>query len=279
MDHLSPLFDQFSPKARVFFTGSLCETSVFDASDEVGHLHVLRAGKLRIQKASGSVQLIDQPSLLLHPRPMSHRLIPVPLSDSTNNTTADLVCATIDLGTGLNNPLVEALPDSLLVALSDMPKLTPVLNLLFEESDQSNSGQKAALDRLTEYLLILLLRHTINTGSVSVGILAGLTDARLHRAIKAMHEQPGHAWTLDELAETAAMSRARFASRFRETTGTTPLSYLAQWRISIACSMLRKGGRIEAIANKVGYGSQSAFTRVFSKYMGVSPREWLLANR
>lgn len=279
MDHLSPLFDQFSPKARVFFTGSLCETSAFEASGKLGHLHVLRSGLLKLQSASGDVQILDQPSLLLHPRPLAHRLMPVHTSGSADGAAADLVCATIDLGSGLNNPLVAALPDALLVALGDMPKLNPVLALLFEESEQVASGQKAALDRLTEYLLILLLRHVIDTDSGSIGILAGMKDARLHRAIKAIHEHPEHPWTLEELAETAAMSRARFASRFRETTGTTPLSYLAQWRISIACSMLRKGSRIEFIAGRVGYGSQSAFTRVFSRYMGVSPREWLLAHR
>jgi len=55
----------------------------------------------------------------------------------------------------------------------------------------------------------LLLRHIIDNGSLRVGIVAGLTDARLHRASETMHERPEHPWTLDELAQTAAMPPAR----------------------------------------------------------------------
>lgn len=273
MDALDPLFEHFSPKAKVFFAGNLCETSPFDATDGLGHLHLLRAGVLQITDAVGRVQTIEQPSLLLQARPLPHRIAPLHASG------VDLVCASIDLGSELNNPLVLALPDLLKVELAAMPRLTPTLALLFEESEHSASGQRAALDRLTEYLLILLLRHVIGSAGVNVGILSAMRDTRLQRAIRAIHEKPGYPWSLEELAELATLSRARFASRFKETTGTSPLNYLTQWRMGVACSMLCKGNRIERIASQVGYGSQSAFTRVFTKSLGVSPREWQTGQR
>jgi AraC-like DNA-binding protein len=127
----------------------------------------------------------------------------------------------------------------------------------------------------TEYLLILLLRHVIDTGLSSVGLLAGLNDPRLHPANLAMNERPEHSWSLDELATLASLSRARSAQRFCETVGTTPLQYLTKWHIGVACSLLRKGIRIERVATSVGFQSQSAFTRVLSKQMAISPGEWL----
>lgn len=273
MDLLSPLFEHFSPAAKVFFTGNLCESKEFDTSQGLGCLHVLRAGSLQVSSANGDVKTIDQPSLILHPQPLAHNIRPI------KHSGADLICATIDLGVSVNNPLVSTLPDRILVELADMPRLNPTLTLLVEESSQQASGHSAALNRLTEYLLILLLRDLIETGNVNGGILAGLGDPKLHNAIKAIHERPEFPWTLETLAEQAAMSRARFALRFREKTGMTPLYYLTHWRISIACSMLRKGKRMEQVASQVGYSSQSALTRVFSKQMGQSPREWMLKNK
>ena len=234
---------------------------------------MLRAGPLELTTANGGVTTINHPSLLLHPRPQSHSLKPLP------RTGSDLICATIDLGVAVSNPLVSTLPDVILVKLADIPRLMPTVNLLVEEANQQASGQIAALNRLTEYLLILLLRDLIDTGRITTGILAGLSDPRLHNAITAIHKNPEHPWTVETLAEQAAMSRARFALRFREKTGVTPLNYLTHWRVSVACSMLRKGKRLEYIASRVGYSNQSALTRIFSKQKGQTPREWLQQHK
>lgn len=273
MDHLSALFTHFTPTARVFFTGNLLETSSFAANEGHGHLHVLRAGAVQLITRSGTSTTYDQPCLLLNARPMDHRLQPV------QGSGTDLVCAAIDLGSELNNPLLVALPPTLHIEMAALPRLASTLQMLFEEAGQPDSGQQAAMDRLTEYLLVLLLRHVIATGGLDAGILAGLNDERLHKPIKAMHDRPDYPWTLEELAELAALSRARFASRFKDKTGMTPLNYLTHWRIGVACSMLRKGRRIERIAAAVGYGSQSAFTRVFTRHIGIPPQEWLARQR
>ena len=91
-------------------------------------------------------------------------------------------------------------------------------------------------------------------------LLAGLADKRLARAINAMHAEPGHAWTLESLAAAASMSRARFAVRFRETVGMTPMAYLGEWRLSVAQSLLRQGRGVQAVADRVGYASASALS-------------------
>jgi AraC-like DNA-binding protein len=89
-----------------------------------------------------------------------------------------------------------------------------------------------------------------------------------------MHDQPGHPWTLDELADLAGMSRARFAVNFRETVGITPLDYLTDWRMSVAQNLLKQGRPIKSVAAAVGYQSQAALARVFAKRIGLAPTDW-----
>ena len=274
MDKLSALFSRFSPTARVFYSGNLCSAADYFESSSVGHLHLLRGGQLTISSgAAGSpatdLLRIDQPSVLFYPRPYSHRLLPNEVEG------ANLLCATVDLGIEMRNPLAMALPDVLVVPLHELTAIASTLDLLFAEAFADCCGRQAALDRLIEYFLILLLRHVIDSNMLDKGILAALNDVRLSRSITAMHEHPEQTWTLESLAVEAGMSRARFAVHFRETIGATPLEYLTDWRMCVAQTLLRRGKSIKAIALSVGYQSPAALRRVFTKKFGMSPGLWL----
>ena len=89
-----------------------------------------------------------------------------------------------------------------------------------------------------------------------------------------MHAEPEKPWTLESLADIAGMSRASFANHFREATQATPIEYLTDWRISLAQSKIINGVPIKAVAKDVGYANPEALTRVFTKRVGCSPREW-----
>ena len=274
MDRLSSLFARFAPSARVFYSGSLCSAQSFVESDGVGHLHLLRSGRLSVTcRTAGSnttdLLTIDQPSVLFYPRPRSHRL------QADEEDGANLVCATVDLGIEMRSPLVISLPDVLVVPLHEITAIAPTLDLLFAEAFGDRCGRQAALDRLIEYFLILLLRHVIDSKMLNAGILAALDDPRLSKAITAMHERPEYAWSLETLAQEAGMSRARFAIRFRESVGTTPLEYLTDWRISVVQSLLKRGKPIKTIALSVGYQSPAALRRIFTKKLGIPPSQWL----
>lgn len=272
MDKLSPLFSRFTLNARVFYSGTLCGISNFDTSAGIGHLHLLREGCVRIFQQDKTVIEIKQPSVIFYPRPQQHRF------QVKHQAGAELVCAEIDFGAGMGNPLMCALPEVLIVPLSDIEGLTSLLDLLFGEAFASRSGRQVAVDRLTEYFLVLLLRYAIDAQLIEIGLFAGLADMRLAKAITAMHEQPEHPWTLEELGHKANMSRTRFAVNFRDTVGVTPLDYLTDWRVSVAQTLLKRGQALKMVAPMVGYGSAIALTRVFSKKVGVSPAMWLAAQ-
>lgn len=271
MDQLAPLLNQIALTARIFFSGALCQLADFDESDRVGHLHLVKAGRVSVRLRGTEVAIVDRPSALFFPRPCCHALVPV------DSDGIDLVCASVDLGVRIRSPIAVALPEFLVIPLNDLAAaaVASTLDLLFEEAFGDRSGRQAALDRLAEYFLIQVLRHVIESGALKGGLFAALADARLSGAVNAMHERPAHRWSLEELADAAGMSRARFAVNFRETLGMTPHDYLTDWRMSIAQNLLKQGRPIKTVAGEVGYQSPAALTRVFSKRLGVSPTEWL----
>lgn len=266
-DRLAGLLRHYTLTARVFHTGPFCGRHAY-AGDH-GHVHVIRSGRVQVRAAVHGELEVAEPSLLFYPRPADHVFVTPP------DQAVDLVCAAVDLGSAAGNPLAAALPPVVLVPLAQLPMLGATLELLIAEAFGDFCGRQAAIDRLCELLLIQLLRHLMDQRMATTGLLAGLADKRLARAIAAMHDAPRQAWTLEELAGAAGMSRARFAARFRDTVGVTPGNYLSRWRVNLACALLRKGRPVGLVADDVGYGSATALARAFRASMGCSPRQWL----
>lgn len=270
-DRLVWLLERFELRARVFQAGPLCRMADFDAADGMGYIHLLRSGSLGVGSPGELPPLLEEPGLLVYMNPAPHRLEP-------GEAGADLVCASFEFGTGLGNPLVRALPRPLWLPLSGLPGLASAVDLLFREAAEAHCGQQAVLDRLVEVVIVLLLRELMDQQRLRLGLLAGLADPRLARAINALHAEPARSWTLEELAAGAGMSRARFAARFREVVGETPLSYLADWRLALAQTLLRRGQPVELVADQVGYASASALSRAFSARVGMTPGRWRRAR-
>ena len=273
MDRLDSLLMQSAPSTQVFYAGILCEASSVDAASGVGHLHVLHAGKLTIKRPLKEDLVIAQPSLILFSRPQSCTLIPGAI-DAKDLPSTSVVCAHVHFGQTMSATLAWAIPDVLVIPLDTSNHFRPALALMFEEAENECCGRKVALNHLMNYFLVLLLRHLMDSGEVKTGVLAALGDKRLSIAVTAMHDRPDRDWTLESLAETAGMSRARFASHFRAVTGTTPIDYLSLWRIELTKNLLRQGRSLKAIAPKVGYGSAESLIRTFTRHTHTTPKEW-----
>jgi len=270
MDKLSAILNRFSISAGVFYTGGLCGLSDFDDPDATeGHLHLLNSGRLEVVDGRGRRIKLDQPSLLFYPKPMRHQLI------ASEDDKAKVVCATIQYGTGPNNPLANALPEIVVIPLADSPLLESSTAGLFDEAFHERSGRQAMMDRLTEIFLIQLLRFVMDSGTLAQGMLAGLSHPQLANVITALHQSPENAWTLETMASLAHMSRSTFAEQFRELLGQSPGDYLIEWRVAVAQNLLKKGKPVNLVANAVGYDSASALGRVFRKKKGLSPKQWL----
>jgi AraC-like DNA-binding protein len=272
MDPLAPFFEQFTLTARMFYSGAFCGISP-NLDEQAGYLHVLKKGRLTITHPNARPIVIETPSIIFLPRPHQHRL------HASEEEGTELVCATVEFGTGMLNPLTASFPEPFIIPLNALPELAPTLHFLFVESSSDLPGRQTALDRLFEYILVLLIRTAINAHLVDGGVLLGLSDDRLSKAIEAMHKHPEVSWSLEELAQCAGMSRARFAVHFRKVVGTTPFDYLTNWRLGIAQTKLRKGNSLKLIAAAVGYTHATALTRIFTQRLGVSPTDWLAGSK
>lgn len=178
------------------------------------------------------------------------------------------------MATGAGHPIARSLPRFVCLPLSALPGAAPVLDLLFDEAFAQRCGRQIVVDRLFDAILVLLLRHLLDSGHITDGPLAGLGHPQLAKAIVAMHEEPATGWTLETLAARAGMSRSRFAEVFSRVVGETPAAYLAQYRITLAQQAILRGERLERVAQQVGYGSAAALSRSFSAISGVSPTAW-----
>ncbi|RZL68651.1 MAG: AraC family transcriptional regulator [Variovorax sp.] len=275
IDRLSAVLERFRVRAHLFHAGPLCGTTHFDARPGRGFLHVLRRGEMVVthsaRKGVPRRLVIEEPSLLFYPRPLTHHFHNAPTDGS------DFVCATLDFDGGDAHPLVRALPPLIALPLRGVEGLEHSLSLLFAETGAVRCGQRLLADRVFEVVLIQLLRWLLDhpeQSGVPAGLFTGLSDPRLARLLVALHERPGEAWGLSRMAEAAGMSRSAFASRFKAVVGATPGDYLADWRLSIAQARLRDGQSVKQIADALGYANASALTRLFSSRVGIAPRDW-----
>jgi AraC-like DNA-binding protein len=192
------------------------------------------------------------------------------LRGETHPAPSILVTAAVDFG-GVHNPLMNALPDQVSVETNDAPALRDTTAAFVAEALDSRCGRSAALNRLCEVIVLLLLRSAIDRGAARPGLLAGLSHPALHRVLVAMHDAPARAWNAEDLASVAGMSRSHFMALFRKVVGATPQAYLTGWRMTIARRSLSKGARVKAVARQVGFGSAAAFSRAYVRAFGEWP--------
>lgn len=158
-------------------------------------------------------------------------------------------------------------------ASSGAEPVASLMHLLMRELEQAGPGRSALLNRYLEALLVHVLRDWLaNAPSRARGWLPALADPQVARALTLMHERPGSSWSVPQLARRAGLSRATFARRFQARVGVSPGVYLTRWRVEVAAQLLRETTlSLAEVADRVGYASEFAFSRVFRRHKGAPP--------
>ena len=159
---------------------------------------------------------------------------------------------------------------------SDKAAMRWSLERMMLELREPQPGGFLVAQQLAYLMLVQALRlHLAEGVRGSVGWLFALADKQMSAAISAMHENPAHRWTIQELAERAGMSRSTFALKFKQTVGASPMQYLTRWRMLLAGDRLTNySDPISVITLSLGYESESAFSTAFKRVMGCSPRQY-----
>lgn len=231
-----------------------------------GHGHEL------LSTLDATVQNIDQ----LDAAPLGEAVSGVNTCPSTLSTPSTILfygCMEFDLG-GMR-ALGKLMPNVMVADTGGQryPGLGAILDSIKREICAGRIGYAGIMARLAEVAAALFVRGWVESGSESAqGLMAALRDPRLARSILALHRQPGREWTVAELAAESHVSRSVFAQRFQATIGVPPLRYATELRMRIASQWLTQDNlSIDAVAQRLGYTSQAAFSRAFKRVNGQPP--------
>ncbi len=294
VDPLSDLLQLLDARAVVAggLVGGGDWSVAFPGSDRIKFWGVVRGGCLHVtEDGTAPLQLVEG-DVLLRIAPLAARLCsaedvpPVWLADirgDSNDAVTQvgegdaffMIGGMVELGEDSERLLRDVLPPFVHIR-GDSAEAQPIrwlLGQLLHERESDRPGRTAASAQIIQLMFVHILRVYVATADgMPAGWLRALNDARLAPVLRMMHADPARAWTLNELAATASMSRAAFAAYFNKVAGIAPMRYLTEWRMRLAQRTLEAGRvPLARLAESLGYASESAFSHAFKRVTGRSP--------
>lgn len=267
---------------------------------EVARFHLLVKGRCLVRVGDGADVVMNAGDLVLVPNGSQHLLIsdqdaepvllddafaaagytgtgPFILGDGDPDGACQLICGHFEYAQGADHPLLRSLPDVIHIphgTRSVRPLFDALLVLLERRLFEFDSQAMASITRLSEALFVEILQAGIEQSPEMGALMSVIGDPRISRAIVQVHQNVGAHWTVDILAQEAAMSRTRFVERFQKLVGMAPMAYVAEWRMQRGLVLIGQGRLpIKTIAHECGYQSPAAFSRAFAKRFGRAPEK------
>ncbi len=268
------------------------------AFEDAARFHLMLRGRCCVGMGDGRWISLEPGDMILVPRGAAHVLADSPdtpiaeldqvkaasgytagpvltIGEPTQeNATTEMICGHFSFATGADHPLLQALPDHLLVTAGLRFRhllLDELMRLIPRAMFTQEPGSEAAVIRLSEALFVETVRACAEDDANLRCVLTAMSDPRIGKALQLMHRQPEKHWTVESLGSAVAMSRSRFAAEFQERLGHSPMAYLADWRLQKARRLLARRHSVQQVAKAVGYRSSAAFTRAFTQSFGYSP--------
>lgn len=255
-----------------------------DASDHPGaQFHLIARGHCFLHLEEGAApKALRAGDLCVFPRGAWHLLSPdgvqrAPgsrLGEPGRGPLTDLVCGSITVRGGLQSALFDAMPDAIVITAEQLDsRFRGVLQMLADESLAPAAGSRLLMDRLAEVLVLLLLRHQMQSaGPDARGLVAALADARMSSVLITVRGDLARPWSLQAMAELAGMSRSAFAARFAQLLGVSPMSWLARQRMTEAKRLFADPrNSVARVAARLGYETEVAFRRAYKRITGDTP--------
>jgi AraC-like DNA-binding protein len=259
--------------SQIRLTGDRVYSSQLQAKERVelearaAHVCALKEGRLKVTSGGEPATTIDSGDLFLIPRDPENLRITVAEGPAT------LVVCRFWFDASSLRAMLFALPELIQIRRAEAAAwLEGLVHYLLLEADDGQPGGALMISRLIDLIVIRTLRTWVHQGRAA-GWLGGLSDARVARALRKIHEQPLQRWSIEALAGTARMSRSSFSERFTALVGRSPLRYQNEWRLTLARDMLAKrSARVGEVGIAIGYESEAAFSRAYKAFFGRSPR-------
>jgi len=303
MDILDDILDTLNMKGVFYFRTDFSPPWAVEIPqlEQAARFHLVVQGILWVRFASGEMVQLGAGDLILIPHGAEHILSCTPettapdletvlakagykgdgvliVGDGDQSASTQLICGHFSFRKEADHPLLRALPDHIVVTTSDRAKnqwLDATLRLITQCVFSDSLGSATTVVRLSEAVMIEILRAGVSADARFGAMMKAFTDGQIGRALLYMHQNPAKQWTVASLATEVGMSRSRFAERFNELVGTSPMAYLSDWRLQKALAMLdTPNNSVQQVSGQIGYLSPAAFTRAFSGKFGVSPSHY-----
>jgi len=190
--------------------------------------------------------------------------------------TTVLICGGFRFEERTSNPLLAALPPVIHLRGSTSSVdawLRMTFDFLARESLAYRPGGESVITRLADILFIEAIRgYFASPEAEKAGLAVALKDSRIGAALASIHDRPEADWDIKTLARQAGMSRTAFAIRFARFVGEPPLRYVLRCRMNKAADLLRTStATISQTGERVGYNTESSFSRAFKRVFGATP--------
>ena len=258
---------------------------------DIGSLHIIEEGELVLRiDGDPHVERVSRGDVILLPRGDPHHIsdagkrapttvrVGTSEHDAPASEPARWLCGTFTIGDPQASDLLGSRPAVIILRGARGPALEGLevaRRMLVFEMQSPSQGSAVMVARILDLLFIQILRAWAAGPDAEPNWLAGALDPQIGLALSAIHRDPGHDWTVEELARACSLSRSAFAARFVARVGKPPASYLAHVRLDAATSLLRDTSLpVTLIAENVGYMSEAAFSRAFKHRYGTPPARW-----
>ncbi|USD36171.1 AraC family transcriptional regulator [Ferrimonas sp. SCSIO 43195] len=285
-DALSSVLSSLQLQTEVYVNGEFCgQWAVDTAGSRRIPFHLIANGRAWLHMEGQPALALQPGDLLVFPHDNHHilasspqqpdaALVNAPLSSAAEDEPrTQLICGFFEFRNAAAWPLLDSLAPLMVVHnLGTESRLERLVALMILELKQQQPGHYAVVNQLALLMFVTLLRQQIESGQVEQGLLAALFDRHLAPALAAIHNQPTKPWTLNGLAQIAALGRSSFARRFQSLVGVSPMRYVSQWRMHCASVQLATGQcSVAHLAEQYGYQSEAAFRKAFKVVTGTTP--------
>ena len=311
MDILSDILSRMQLSGTLYFRTSFTSpwSIQVPAFENVARFHFAHKGRCLVRvEADRPPVLLEQGDLIIIMRGAAHTLFCDPTTENqavvldrvveesgftgkgalvygelgTNHET-QLVCGHFAFGKNAQHLLIDALPSHIHIknyGEASGAWMENTLKVIGSEAGRDHMGSDLIALKMSEIIFAQALRTYLEGEGQRAPVLAGFADQNISRALTAIHENYGHKWSLEGLAEIAGMSRTAFTSRFSQCMTMPPLGYITHWRMLIAGQELATSSKpIIEIAENAGYHSEAAFSRAFKKHHMKAPATYRRATQ
>ncbi len=144
------------------------------------------------------------------------------------------------------------------------------------EYQNNKPGAAILLESLSIEIMHLLLRSMLDIKPTEC---VNVSRIEINRCIEYMRQNLSEKLTLPVLSAYSNMSTSHFTRVFKTETGRSPIDYLIEMRLEIACrKLLDKERSLKEIAMECGFSSPAHFSSSFNKKYKISPSEYLKAS-